>query len=63
MDQLMILTELARALRISRYALDKRRRAGNLGIREINIGGEGHLRMPRFRKADVEQYLRERTVA
>lgn len=54
--------ELCEALRIGRRALDYRRKAGTLGIPEINIGGEGRAAIIRFRLRDVEAYLRGRTV-
>ena len=62
MDDLITVTELCRLLRLTRRAVDKRRRAGLLGIAELNLGGDGRQSIPRFRRRDVEAYLRSREV-
>lgn len=62
MDELVTVTELCRLLRLTRRAVDKRRKAGTLGIAELNIGGDGRQAIPRFRRKDVEAYLRSREV-
>ncbi len=61
-DQLITLTDLCRLLRLTRRAVDKRRKSGTLGIAELNIGGDGRQSIPRFRRRDVENYLRSREV-
>lgn len=62
MDDLITVTELCRLLRLTRRAVDRRRKAGILGIQEINIGGDGRQAIPRFRRKDVEAYLKRHEV-
>ncbi|MHA0319029.1 helix-turn-helix domain-containing protein [Sphingomonas melonis] len=62
MDDLITVTELCRLLRLTRRAVDRRRKEGRLGIPELNLGGDGRQAIPRFRRRDVEQYLRSREV-
>lgn len=62
MDELVTVTELCRLLRLTRRAVDKRRKEGRLGIPELNLGGDGRQSIPRFRRKDIDAYLRSREV-
>lgn len=57
MDDLITIDDLGKIIKMTRRSIDRRRAAGGF-IREINIGGEGKLARIRFRRLDVEAYLK-----